>query len=62
MAFIRTKNIKGNEYYYLVESYRKNGRMHQRTIKYLGKKKPTEKEIQRIIEKKNQEKKQESND
>jgi len=40
MAFVRKKAIKGNEYYYLVESYKdkKTGKIRQRVIKYLGNK------------------------
>ncbi|MDJ0593069.1 MAG: hypothetical protein QNJ72_24305 [Pleurocapsa sp. MO_226.B13] len=37
MAYIRTKKVKGFEYQYLVEGYRdKDGKVRQRTIKYLG--------------------------
>jgi DNA (cytosine-5)-methyltransferase 1 len=37
MPYIRTKNIKGNSYRYLVESYRHDGgKVKQRTLKYLG--------------------------
>lgn len=37
MAFVRTKKLKGKEYRYLVESYRNaEGKVRQRTIKYLG--------------------------
>ncbi len=37
MAYIRTKKLKGKEYQYLVEGYRdKDGKVKQRTIKYLG--------------------------
>lgn len=37
MAYIRTKKVKGKKYQYLVEGYRdKNGKVKQRTIKYLG--------------------------
>ena len=37
MAYIRTKKVKGFEYQYLVEGYRdKDGKVKQRTIKYLG--------------------------
>ncbi len=36
MPFIRTKNNKGNSYRYLVESYRDQGSVKQRTLKYLG--------------------------
>lgn len=40
MAFIRSKKIKGHIYYYLVESYTKEGRIKQRVLKYLGKEIP----------------------
>ena len=37
MAYIRTKKVKGKLYQYLVEGYRdKDGKVKQRTIKYLG--------------------------
>ena len=37
MAYIRTKKVKGKKYQYLVEGYRdKDGKVRQRTIKYLG--------------------------
>lgn len=37
MAYIRTKKVKGKEYQYLVEGYRDaQGKVKQRTIKYLG--------------------------
>ncbi len=36
MAYVRRKRIKGHDYYYLVESYRRNGKVKTRTIKYLG--------------------------
>jgi hypothetical protein len=36
MAYIRKKRIKGHEYYYLVESYRQDGKVKTRTLKYLG--------------------------
>ena len=37
MPFVRTKKLKGKEYRYLVESYRdRQGKVRQRTIKYLG--------------------------
>ena len=40
MAFIRTKKIKGQTYYYRVESYLKDGRVKQRVLEYLGKEIP----------------------
>ncbi len=36
MAYVRRKRIKGHDYYYLVESYRRNGKVKTRTLKYLG--------------------------
>ena len=36
MAFIRRKTIKGAEYHYLVEGVRKDGKVRQRVICYLG--------------------------
>lgn len=42
MAFVRAKKHGKRTYYYLVESYREEGRMRQRIIKYLGKEVPEE--------------------
>lgn len=36
MSYIRTKNIKGNTYSYEQESYRENGKVKTRHIKYIG--------------------------
>jgi len=36
VAYVRKKRLKGNDYYYLVESYRRDGKVKTRTIKYLG--------------------------
>lgn len=36
MAYVRKKRLKGHDYYYLVESYRCNGKVKTRTLKYLG--------------------------
>ena len=48
MAFLRTKRIHGQTYYYLVESYReKNGKVKQRQLKYYGKLKPSGATIER---------------
>jgi len=44
MASIVTKKIKGHEYMYLVESIRKGTHIKQKTIKYIGKKRPIPKE------------------
>lgn len=39
MAYIRSKRIAGRKYFYLVECKRVRGRVVQRVLKYLGKKK-----------------------
>jgi Fic family protein len=44
MVSIVTKNIRGNEYLYLVDSVRKGSKVIQKTIKYIGKKRPIRKE------------------
>ncbi len=44
MTSIVTKRIKGNEYLYLVDSIRKKDKVIQKTIKYIGKKRPIPKE------------------
>ena len=37
MAYIRTKKIKGKNYYYIVEGKRnEEGKVKQKVIKYLG--------------------------
>ena len=36
MAFIRKKKIKGKIYYYVVESYKKDGFVKQRVLYYIG--------------------------
>ena len=36
MAFVRSKKIKGNKYYYLVESKRIGSRVVQKVVRYLG--------------------------
>lgn len=40
MVSIVTKNIKGIDYLYLVESIRQDARVVQKTVKYIGKKRP----------------------
>lgn len=40
MAFIRGKKRANREYFYLVESYREEGKVRQRVLKYLGSKRP----------------------
>ena len=39
MSFITKKKIHGNEYYYLVERKRENGKVKSKTLGYLGKNK-----------------------
>jgi len=36
MAYVRRKRLKGHDYYYLVESYRQDGKVKTRTLQYLG--------------------------
>ena len=36
MAYIRSKKIKGNAYYYIVEGKLVRGKVKQKVIKYLG--------------------------
>jgi len=36
VAYVRRKRLKGHDYYYLVESYRQDGKVKTRTLKYLG--------------------------
>jgi len=46
MAYVVKKKIHGNEYYYLKESKRVDGKVKTKNIAYFGKKKPTKKEIE----------------
>lgn len=36
MAYVRRKRLRGHDYYYLVESYRQDGKVKTRTLQYLG--------------------------
>jgi hypothetical protein len=36
VAYVRCKRLKGHDYYYLVESFRRDGKVKTRTLKYLG--------------------------
>lgn len=36
MVFIRAKQIKGKDYYYLVKSTRRGGKVNQINLEYLG--------------------------
>ncbi|MFH1072643.1 MAG: Fic family protein [Nanoarchaeota archaeon] len=44
MVSIVAKRIKGNEYLYLIDSVRENGKVVQKTLKYIGRKRPVPKE------------------
>lgn len=46
MAFVKKKQIGGEDYYYYVESYRIDDRVFQKNLKYLGKEEPDEEELQ----------------
>jgi cell filamentation protein, protein adenylyltransferase len=50
MVSIVTKRIKGNEYLYLVASIREGSRVIQKTVKYIGKKRPISKDEFRCME------------
>lgn len=45
MVFIRSKRIKGREYYYLVKSARRGGKVQQIILEYLGSKYPSREEL-----------------
>jgi len=36
MVFLRTKNVKGRNYYYIVEAFRDAGKIKQRVLLYIG--------------------------
>ena len=36
MVFLRTKNVKGKNYYYIVEAFRDAGKIKQRVLLYIG--------------------------
>lgn len=36
MAFLRSKLVKGNEYWYLVENKRVEGKVAQKVLRYIG--------------------------
>lgn len=62
MAFIVKKNINGNEYYYLNENKRVDGKVKTKTIAYLGKtKREAEKKARKIIKEMTNEKKEKIN-
>ena len=47
--FVRKKKFGNRTYYYLVESFREGKKVKQRVMKYLGKEKPSKKEIEKIV-------------
>jgi len=53
VAYLRTKKIKGNTYYYLVKSMREGKRVRQVVLAYLGPEKP-DGEIVRKLKKKHE--------
>lgn len=48
MSFLRSKKVKGIDYYYLVESKREGDKIKQNLLHYFGKNKPGVKEIESI--------------
>jgi hypothetical protein len=48
VAHVKRKRIKGNDYYYLVQSYRKGGKVKTRTLRYLGKQPPAPEIVGRL--------------
>lgn len=36
MVFLRTKKVKGRNYYYIVEAFRDAGKIKQRVLMYIG--------------------------
>lgn len=50
MPHIKRKRIRGNEYYYLVRSYRRDGKVKTKTLRYLGKEPPSAEELARLRE------------
>ena len=36
MVFLRTKKIKGKNYYYIVQALRENGKIKQKVLMYVG--------------------------
>ena len=56
MVFLRTKKIKGKDYYYIVEAFRDNEKIKQRVVMYIGNVETMLKKLQianEILKKKN---------
>jgi hypothetical protein len=49
MAYVRVKRRGINKYYYLVESKRSGEKVKQTYLQYLGTQKPSERELEQII-------------
>ena len=49
MAYVRRKRIKGNDYYYLVKSFRVNGKVKTRVLRYLGKTPDVPEELRHLL-------------
>lgn len=48
MAFVRKKRVGGKEYYYFVENFRKNEKVSQKVLKYIGGVVPKEDQINQL--------------
>ena len=46
--YVRTKKVKGREYYYLVRSVRHGNQVRQENLEYLGPKMPTKKQLEAV--------------
>jgi hypothetical protein len=51
VAYIRTKKIKGNIYFYLVKSVREGKKVRQIVLAYLGAEKPNGEEVRKLKKK-----------
>ena len=48
MVYVRSKQVKGHTYYYLVRSVREGDKVRQEMVQYLGSKKPTYWEVMKL--------------
>jgi hypothetical protein len=51
MSYVRSKNIKGRTYYYLVKSIREGKKIKQINLAYLGAENPTGEEVKKLRKK-----------
>jgi hypothetical protein len=51
VAYLRTKKIKGNIYYYLVQSVREGKKVRQIVLAYLGAERPNGEEVRKLKKK-----------